>query len=92
MLGRFNIIDKGLQTILGINYHYDELIVRPNALKIEFSDGYNNGIVNQVHYYGAYAEVEVALGESKIWVLDNPVKWNVGDRVKVSINQTFFES
>jgi ABC-type sugar transport system ATPase subunit len=92
LLGRFNIIDKGLQAILDINYHYDELIVRPNALKIEFSDGYNNCIVNQVHYYGAYSEVEVALGESKIWVLDNPIKWNVGDRVKVSINQTFFES
>ena len=92
LLGRFNIIDKKLQTILGINHNYDELIVRPNALKIEFGDGFNNGIVKQVHYFGAYAEVEVALGESKIWVMESPNKWNIGDCVNVSINQSFFES
>lgn len=92
LLGRFNIIDKKLQTILGINHNYDELIVRPNALKVEFCDGYNNGIVKQVHYFGAYAEVEVALGESKIWVMESPNKWNIGDCVNVSINQSFFES
>jgi iron(III) transport system ATP-binding protein len=92
LLGRFNILDKRLQEILGIQLNHNELIVRPNALNIEFAANFNNGIIKQVKYYGAYVEVEVALGESKIWVMESPNKWNIGDCVNVSINQSFFES
>jgi len=92
LLGRFNILDKQLQEILGIQLNNNELIVRPNALNIGLADNFNNGIVKQVNYYGAYVEIEVALGESKIWVMESPNKWNIGDCVNVSINQSFFES
>jgi len=91
LLGRFNTLDKRMQELVGLQPFKDELIIRPNALTIELGTDFNNGIVAKVHYYGAYVEVEVALGESKIWVMESQNKLNVGDHVKVSINQSFFE-
>lgn len=93
LLGRYNTLNQVLQGIIGLTSEEAEVLIRPSALAIQGNDVINNGCITGVAYYGGYEEVEVDVSGAKIWVMSEILdKWKVGDFVKVSVRQSFFEA
>lgn len=91
LFGKYNLIDasksKSIAKQLGVKPSEGALFFRTENAKIGTTKRNNSvkGIVEAVHFFGSYLELEIALSNSKVVVKTNALNYDVGDKVYLSI-------
>lgn len=91
LFGKYNLIDvsksKAIATQLGAKASGQALFFRPENVKIGPAKRNNSvkGVVEDVHFFGSYLELEVSISTIRVIVKTNTLGHDVGDKVYLSI-------
>jgi iron(III) transport system ATP-binding protein len=92
--GKINIIDKQNLIAANLPTEHQKIGVRPEHIFIsKISDLSANrlmGIIQKIHFFGAYQEILISVNEQEIVVkITEQANWQIGDRVSLTFKQFF---
>lgn len=84
MFGRYNSLTPSQAALFGIDSKGKNKIIRPEDFVV-ISNAANgvSGMIEKIRFWGSFYEVEVAVGEFKIFVRAGKNEWAAGDHVFV---------
>ena len=86
LLGGYNLLTDGLVKAFGVVATGDKIIVRPEQFKIVKNEiDAVQGSVQEVHFYGSYYEVKVAVGTDGLIIKTGNENLHIGDVVFVAL-------